>query len=268
MQVPDAWVSTGVVAAVACMAVAAVLLNIGASPRAHRSRIALLSTGVGTSNRIARATPFLARTFPTFYRKLGGADGPEALLSASNHLIGTPSSTVGATSMVLLRTVEDLLRTGMPTAQAWQKAGIMTTGAGVPLREGVKQALLGPQQRAHKKELATADRIARMIEVSCLVAHDLGIALNPVLMSIADVVASDLAAQEERRIALAGPKMSAVLLQVLPAVGVLGGVFLGVGPLEWFLGSALGIANLGVGLGLLAVGRSWTSRLINTAAKG
>lgn len=60
---------------------------------------------------------------------------------------------------------------------------------------------------------------------------------------------------------LAGPRATARMLAVLPAVGVAFGSMLGSDPLSWLLTTTAGWMCLTAGLGLTAVGMSWTARI-------
>lgn len=298
-------------AGVEVLLVAVLLLLVAGAGRAHRSRVRSTSWPDTASERATRADLLLKTLFPTFYGKLAGRkvapkpvrasaestaragtgavgiglSGKSGLGTAPAASLGVPNGVsgdalrngrpdAGATGIALIRTVEDLLRTGMPAGQAWQRAGVPTTSMGLPHLEGITAHLLKDPRRIAaasgsqppKHERQTATRIAHMIVAGCKVAQNLGVSLASVLTAIVDVIENDISAQEERRIVLAGPKMSAIMLQMLPLIGVIGGVLLGVGPLDWFFGSALGLANLAIGLGLLAVGRAWTGRLIARAA--
>lgn len=61
---------------------------------------------------------------------------------------------------------------------------------------------------------------------------------------------------------LAGPRATAGLLAVLPAVGLLMAAGLGADPLHVLLGTPLGLVCLVLGLGLDALGVLWTGRLV------
>lgn len=72
----------------------------------------------------------------------------------------------------------------------------------------------------------------------------------------------DVAAQ------LAGPRSTARLLAALPLVGLVMSAALGMQPLDFLLGTAYGLASLGLGLGLDAAGLVWTHRLARRTEEG
>lgn len=76
------------------------------------------------------------------------------------------------------------------------------------------------------------------------------------------------AEQEQRRAVdaeLAGPRATAGLLAVLPAVGLLMAAGLGADPLHVLLGTPFGLVCLVLGLGLDGLGVLWTGRLVQRA---
>ncbi|MBC7292327.1 MAG: type II secretion system F family protein, partial [Actinotalea sp.] len=80
-------------------------------------------------------------------------------------------------------------------------------------------------------------------------------------------VARDAEAEARRRAALAGPRATARLLAVLPAVGLLLGAALGAAPWEQLLGGGAGTASGLAGLLLLVIGRQWTAHQIRVAER-
>jgi tight adherence protein B len=66
---------------------------------------------------------------------------------------------------------------------------------------------------------------------------------------------------------MAGPKATARVLALLPAVGLLLGSGLGGSPVAWLLGTPLGWLMLALGLGLEAVGLWWVRRLVRGVEK-
>jgi tight adherence protein B len=90
----------------------------------------------------------------------------------------------------------------------------------------------------------------------------------PLAASLRDFAAGlrDLA-QTERDLstALAGPAATARLVMVLPAVGILFGMVLGVNSVATLFTSAPGLVCLGTGTGLLVAARAWNRKLLARA---
>lgn len=74
--------------------------------------------------------------------------------------------------------------------------------------------------------------------------------------------------REEVAAQLAGPRSTARLLAALPLLGLLMSAALGMQPLDFLLGTAYGLACLGLGLGLDAAGLVWTHRLARRTEEG
>ena len=60
---------------------------------------------------------------------------------------------------------------------------------------------------------------------------------------------------------LAGPRATARVLMLLPAIGVILGVVMGAEPLSWLFGTTPGLVCLVCGVGLTVLGFWWTSRI-------
>jgi tight adherence protein B len=97
------------------------------------------------------------------------------------------------------------------------------------------------------------------------VAEEQGAGLAAAADRLADHGRADEALRQEVSTQLAGPRATAVLLAVLPGVGVLFGTGLGARPLDILLRTPWGLGCLVLG-GLLAVaGVAWTERIARTA---
>lgn len=93
------------------------------------------------------------------------------------------------------------------------------------------------------------------------VAADSGAALAPAITRLAQ---SARAAEEVRvdlEAQLAGPRATARMLALLPAVGIGFGLMLGSDPISWLLGTSAGWLCLGAGLALTSLGMWWTGRI-------
>lgn len=86
-----------------------------------------------------------------------------------------------------------------------------------------------------------------------------------------DDLAADLAAEREleRTVSteLAATRLTARLLSLLPAVGLILGYAVGGDPLGFLIGSPLGLVSLAVGAGLAAAGAVWSELLADRAGR-
>ncbi|WP_233275934.1 hypothetical protein [Isoptericola variabilis] len=154
---------------------------------------------------------------------------------------------------VAVAQVAALLRAGAPPGAAWSRAlGVPVDATGVPDTAALAPAVGGEGPAA---ALVAASRLAR----------DVGAPLGGVLEAVSATLVADAEARAEREAALAGPQATARVLLWLPAAGVLLGWALGADPLATATDGGVGTAAVGLGLVLLAVGRTWTARLVAAA---
>lgn len=93
------------------------------------------------------------------------------------------------------------------------------------------------------------------------VASGSGAGLAASLSVLADAARDDERVRAELEAGVAEPRATALVLALLPAVGMLLGAALGAAPLAWLLGAPLGRAVLLVGLALEAAGAAWAWRI-------
>lgn len=100
------------------------------------------------------------------------------------------------------------------------------------------------------------------------VAVDGGAGLADGLDRIAAVQRAEHAEREDLRAQLAGPRSTAVLLALLPLLGVLLGTGFGADPLRVLLHTPAGLACLVSGGLLEWAGLAWTGRIVRSAERG
>jgi tight adherence protein B len=93
------------------------------------------------------------------------------------------------------------------------------------------------------------------------VASGSGAGLGASLTVLADAARETERVRRELQAGLAEPRATAVVLAMLPGLGLLLGSMLGADPLHWLLGSRLGPVVLVAGLALEAVGAWWAWRI-------
>ncbi|WP_232660845.1 type II secretion system F family protein [Pseudonocardia sp. TRM90224] len=92
-----------------------------------------------------------------------------------------------------------------------------------------------------------------------------GIQLATLLDGVQSEIRWRLRFGEAVRAHLAGPRATAAVLTVLPALGLALGQLLGLDPLAVLKGRVLGQALLVVGVGLVAGGAAWSERIVSSA---
>ncbi|MDE3724540.1 type II secretion system F family protein [Nocardiopsis sp. N85] len=163
--------------------------------------------------------------------------------------------------ITLCRVFAAELRAGRPPEDAL-RAGLAAAGP------GMFGAIGGEPGAEALREAAEADpdlRALAYLAVCWEVAADTGAGLAEVV----DALAAELTEQEELRAEIAartsGPRTTAVILGVLPLVGLLMSAGLGGAPLTFLFTTPLGVLCLVSGVLLNLLGLWWTLRLVRAA---
>ena len=157
-----------------------------------------------------------------------------------------------------------LSRAGIAPHRAWQVLAA-ADGAGSGAARVVAAMLAGGGTVAAGLALAAGEvpgsRLA-WLAVAYQVSERAGTPAGPLLDRFADLVRAELTREQDRMVALAGPRATAALLTALPLVAPLLGWLIGADPLAALGGSAAGRACLLLGLGFWWAGRVWSRRLV------
>ena len=179
---------------------------------------------------------------------------------------------------MLLRQFSALLQSGRGEAQAWgdlrdhwsrrspghpfarvcaQIAAASQVGVGVSAGMRSASAQLGDSVQ----EWETIRLLDQLTSITAL-SEQTGAPLSRLVEQVA--VAMDDAAELHAavRTAAAGPRLTQLLLAVLPLGGLVLGGAMGVDVLGVLFGSGLGLLAAGIGLSLLGAGHWWSSRMI------
>lgn len=161
------------------------------------------------------------------------------------------------------------LRAGRsPTAALGAAADVAVGPTGRVLRAAAAAAGVGsdPSGRLAEQASGTAcPELLRGLAACWSVCASRGVGLAAAVERL-EIAERDL--QDRRRavaVELAGPRATARLLAVLPALGVLLATALGAAPLSFLVGTAFGRACLVLGVGLDVAGMVWTARLVRRA---
>ena len=186
--------------------------------------------------------------------------GLHVFRNASAHHRGRAQGTPSPREIALLvAEVATRLRAGAPVSSAWGQAlariGVGSTGSIDDVyppvldqwaREpsGWRALLTG----GRSPEVAAARSSAASVIVACRFSHGLGAPLADVLDAIGDAIDDSQDVEEARRVASAGPLMSARVLAGLPLVGVAAALALGASPWGFYTSGTPGAvcASLGV----------------------
>ena len=160
---------------------------------------------------------------------------------------------------LLTAEVSTRLRAGAPASSAWERAlERIGVGSAVGTDDVYPRALdewareppwwRSLLMRARSPDAAAARTSAASVVVACRFSHGLGAPLADVLDAIGDAIDDAQDVEEARRVASAGPLMSARVLAGLPLVGVTAALALGASPWGFYTSGTPGVvcASLGV----------------------
>ena len=150
---------------------------------------------------------------------------------------------------LLVAEVATRLRAGTPTRRAWSDS-LARIGAGAIAPESASYPpILDEWAREPPRwELplrarapdAAARRTAASVALACRFSHGLGAPMADILDAIGDSIDDAQAVEEARRVASAGPLMSARVLAALPLVGIVSALALGASPWQFYTGAIVG----------------------------
>ena len=170
---------------------------------------------------------------------------------------------------LLVAEVATRLRAGAPTAAALAR---IDAGGSVGVDDSYPPVLdewaRAPTRwrslrRAERAAGAAASRVsAASVALACRFSHGLGAPLADVLDAIGSAIDDAEALEEARRVAAAGPLMSARVLAALPVVGVVSALALGASPGQFYAGGAAGRMCAFVGVAAWAAGVASCRRIL------
>lgn len=174
---------------------------------------------------------------------------------------------------LLVAEVATRLRAGAPTAAAWNLAlARIDAGGSVGVDDSYPAVLdewaRAPTRwcslrRAERAPGAAASRVsAASVALACRFSHGLGAPLADVLDAIGSAIDDAQALEEARRVAAAGPLMSARVLAALPLVGIACALALGASPWQFYTGGAAGRVCALVGVAAWAAGVASCRRIL------
>lgn len=150
---------------------------------------------------------------------------------------------------LLVAEVATRLRAGAPTSAAWGLAlarigagGIMPESTSYPpiLDEWAREPPRWELPVRARAPDAAARRTAASVALACRFSHGLGAPMADILDAIGDSIDDAQAVAEARRVASAGPLMSARVLAALPLIGIVSALALGASPWQFYTGATVG----------------------------
>ena len=175
---------------------------------------------------------------------------------------------------LLVAEVATRLRAGAPTSAAWGLA-LARIGAGEIMPESASYPpILDEWAREPPRwELpvhtrapdAAARRTAASVALACRFSYGLGAPIADILDAIGDSIDDGQSVAEARRVASAGPLMSARVLTALPFVGIACALALGASPWQFYTGGTVGRICALLGAAAWVVGIASCRRILARA---
>ena len=162
---------------------------------------------------------------------------------------------------VVVRAITDELRAGasVATALGWAARGYPR------FQDAFAEAARRAQRGDDPAPVLARHLALRPLAVAIDSAGRTGAPVVELLQGIQAGLRSEHDVRVAVRTALAGPRASALLLAFLPLIGVAMGLAVGADPFGFWLGTRAGVASLGLGLLLDALGILWTAALARRA---
>ena len=175
---------------------------------------------------------------------------------------------------LLVAEVATRLRAGAPTRRAWSDSlarigagGIVPESASYPpiLDEWAREPPRWELPLHARAPDAAARRTAASVALACRFSHGLGAPMADILDAIGDSIDDAQAVAEARRVASAGPLMSARVLAALPLVGIVSALALGASPWQFYTGVTVGRICALLGAAAWVVGIALCRRILARA---
>lgn len=175
---------------------------------------------------------------------------------------------------LLVAEVATRLRAGAPTRRAWSDSlarigagGIVPESASYPpiLDEWAREPPRWELSLHARAPDAAARRTAASVALACRFSHGLGAPMADILDAIGDSIDDAQAVAEARRVASAGPLMSARVLAALPLVGIVSALALGASPWQFYTGVTVGRICALLGAAAWVVGIALCRRILARA---
>jgi tight adherence protein B len=168
--------------------------------------------------------------------------------------------------------VAALSRAGLPASRVWQVLAA-SRGPSAQVAEVVAGMIAVGGSTAEGLQLAAEQvngpgaQALTWLAVTASVVERSGAPAALVFDGVSEGLLAQIAQADEREVALAGPRTTAVVLTSLPLIGVLLGAAIGVNTISVLLGTPAGWGCSLCGGLFWAGGRYWSSRLVRSASQ-
>ncbi|AZA10171.1 type II secretion system F family protein [Corynebacterium pseudopelargi] len=172
-----------------------------------------------------------------------------------------------ASIAAIVHTISTELRVGADPATALAHAAEQERESGIAaaFASAARATRSGAQPGAQLHAMAQHYPALAPIARYWMIAEEHGVALAPLLEQSHRQLRARLERTRSTNAALQGPKATAIILSLLPLVGMLLGSAMGVNVPSVLLGNALGNLLLLIGVSLLSAGAWWSNKIIQGA---
>lgn len=187
--------------------------------------------------------------------------GRRLLLTAVGRRRGVRADGATALAASVLKAASRAGSRGENIAEALRTAVL---GAGPPL------SAPGARTQAHPAEAVTQRSAQAWLALAAAwaVAHEAGAPLASTLRELAVTFRDQAQLERDLEVALSGPRATARMVGLMPAIGVLFGALMGFDTVNTLLFTLPGVVCLVVGAALMFAGARWSNALVARAAVG
>jgi tight adherence protein B len=168
---------------------------------------------------------------------------------------------------IAVRALAEELASGALPSDGWVRASALAGSAGPAFEAAGAAAGRGSDVGAALRAAAGPDEALARLSAAWQCSGQSGASASDVLRRWVDDADARVRAGEAQRVALAGPRASALLLAGLPLLGLGLGAAMGADPLAALTGSPFGAACAVVGSLLDIAGLCWMRRIVRSAAR-
>ncbi|GAA1820967.1 type II secretion system F family protein [Nesterenkonia flava] len=234
---------------------------------------------------ILAVTPERTGTAPAHPKSRSSTRGLQVLLRRRR---GPDAAQLRLQSATLLRQLSALLQSGRSEAQAWADLhqhwteadaehplaricahAVTAERTGLGTAEGLRRAgnhlLAGPARRAGALNHRTGREVRSLLDrlrAAVALSEQTGAPMSQLLQQMAASADEADSLDAAVRTACAGPKVTQLILSLLPVGGIILGQLMGAAPVKALLEGGFGLLCLITGVLVLLLGRLWSRRMI------
>jgi tight adherence protein B len=166
---------------------------------------------------------------------------------------------------VLVEQMAAAVRAGLEGPRVWDLLAVLHSDRDMLCRSVSEQIRNGGRAGEGLRLVAPEGTPLHWLALVCDVLDETGAPAGDVLDLLARGIRAEIRAEEEIEAAMAGPRVSATLLSLMPLGGLFGAFALGIDPLVTLVGTPWGRLCVVTGMALWGIGRYWARRIVDRA---